>query len=62
MRTIIAPVGQYRHTGVWTGGEMIVWGGDAFVSTHLNPGTTDAPDAQAFHTSVRSGSEMVPET
>ncbi len=76
MRAIIAPVGQYRHTGVWTGGEMIVWGGDAFVSTHLNPGgrydprtdswtatgTTDAPDAQAFHTSVRSGSEMVRET
>ncbi len=51
-------------------------GGEAFVSRHLNPGgrydprtdswtatgTTDAPDAQAFHTSVRSGSEMVPET
>src|SRR5437667_12901121 len=43
MRAIIAPVGQYRHTGAWTGGEMVGWGGAAFVRTHVNRGGTADP-------------------
>ena len=26
--TINAPTGRYEHTAVWTGSEMIVWGGE----------------------------------
>ena len=27
MTTSGAPVARYKHTAVWTGSEMIVWGG-----------------------------------
>jgi N-acetylneuraminic acid mutarotase len=29
--TINAPAGRENHTAVWTGNEMIVWGGEAGV-------------------------------
>jgi N-acetylneuraminic acid mutarotase len=70
--TTNAPAGRYLHTAVWTGSEMIVWGGNNF-GTLLNTGgryspsidswtatnTTGAPDARAGHTAVWTGSEMI---
>jgi N-acetylneuraminic acid mutarotase len=67
------PTGRYRHTGLWTGTEMIVWGGrtrDAgFLDTGglYNPGIdawmptniTNAPSGRAYHTAVWTGSEMI---
>jgi len=36
--TVDAPDGRYRHTAVWTGNEMIVWGGILFSNTYSNTG------------------------
>ncbi|OGF68133.1 MAG: hypothetical protein A2Y62_19480 [Candidatus Fischerbacteria bacterium RBG_13_37_8] len=63
------------HTAVWTGTEMIVWGGKipgtatAYTDTggRYNPSTdtwtylplTNAPTARGFHTAVWTGSEMI---
>jgi N-acetylneuraminic acid mutarotase len=68
------PEARYYHTAIWTGSEMIVWGGVAS-SLHapLNTGAkyspaTDswvptsvigAPDPRSSHTSVWTGSEMI---
>src|SRR5205809_4586355 len=71
--TTSAPVARYFHTAVWTGTEMIVWGGGASGPTYLNTGgrynpTTDswtatsaanAPNARASHTAVWTGTEMI---
>jgi N-acetylneuraminic acid mutarotase len=72
LSTTNAPSGRYNHTVVWTGSEMIVWGG--FSSYGLldsggryNPGTdtstatsiTNAPSARFSHTAVWTGSEMI---
>src|ERR1051326_4192751 len=70
--TTNAPSGRYGHTVVWTGSEMIVWGGgDAnnYLNTggRYNPGTnswtatsaTNAPAIRWFHTAVWSGTEMI---
>ena len=57
---------------MWTGSEMIVWGGDAYRAV-LNTGgrynpstdswtatsTTNAPTARIGHTAVWTGSEMI---
>src|SRR5205823_2070186 len=70
--TINAPAGRYFHTAVWTGSEMIVWGGIG-ASNYLNTGgrynpstdswtatsTTGAPGARFVHTAVWTGSEMI---
>jgi N-acetylneuraminic acid mutarotase len=67
-----APGGRTYHTAVWTGSEMIVWGGVDF-SGYLNTGgrydpTTDswtatntasAPAGREIHTAVWTGSEMI---
>src|SRR6266496_529602 len=67
-----APGGRYLHTAVWTGSEMIVWGGYSNGS-NLNTGgrynpstdnwtatsTTNAPDARNEHTAVWTDSEMI---
>src|SRR5207245_1695738 len=64
--TTNAPRARAGHTAVWTGSEMIVWGGGASGPTYLNTGgrytpstdswtatsTTNAPDARAGHTAV----------
>lgn len=62
---------RYNHTAIWTGSEMIVWGGQSSVSTVLNTGgkynltnwshvtTTNAPTARIGHTAVWSGTEMI---
>ena len=66
-----APSARYYHTAVWTGSEMIVWGGfnGAFLNTgaKYNPSTdswsatstASAPSARYEHTAVWTGSEMI---
>ena len=67
-----APGGRTFHTAVWTGSEMIVWGG-VDVSGYFNTGgrydpstdswtatsTASAPDGREVHTAVWTGSEMI---
>jgi N-acetylneuraminic acid mutarotase len=67
-----APAGRFSHTAVWTGTEMIVWGG-GYDNTNLNTGgrynpatdswaatsTTNAPYARSGHTAVWTGNEMI---
>jgi len=71
--TTNAPAGRELHTAVWTGSEMIVWGGldDSF--NDLNTGgrynagtnswtptdTSNAPAGRESHTAVWTGTEMV---
>jgi hypothetical protein len=71
--TTNAPIGRTGHTAVWTGSEMIIWGGFTGSPGGLNTGgrynpdtdswtatsTTNAPDARFYHTAVWSGSEMI---
>ena len=68
--TINAPSGRWSHTAVWTGSEMIVWGG---VGDGMNTGgrynpstdswtatsTTNAPTRRLNHTTVWTGSKMI---
>ena len=70
--TTNVPGARYRHTAIWTGSEMIVWGGQDCCSA-LNTGgrydpTTDswtatstinAPSGRIWHTAVWTGSEMI---
>src|SRR6266481_4184933 len=71
--TTNAPNARAGHTAVWTGIEMIVWGGGATGPTYLNTGgrynpstdswtatnATNAPDARGGHTALWTGSEMI---
>jgi N-acetylneuraminic acid mutarotase len=69
--TTNAPSARYLHTAVWTGTEMIVWGGGGYPGTNtggrFNPdtdswtptSTTNAPDARFYHTTVWTGNEMI---
>ena len=72
MSTVGAPAGRERHTAVWTGTEMIVWGGDVLGArfqdgARYDPATdlwtamttTDAPDPRFDHTAVWTGDEMI---
>lgn len=68
-----APSGRFYHTAVWTGSEMVVWGGNDNFSNVLNTGgrynpvsntwsattTTGAPSARTYHTAVWTGGNMV---
>ncbi|MGH8101680.1 MAG: Kelch repeat-containing protein, partial [Chthoniobacterales bacterium] len=68
-----APDGRDGHTAVWTGSEMIIWGGFAGFAGYSNTGgrynpstdswtatsTTNAPTGRASHTAVWTGSEMI---
>src|SRR5438105_5010274 len=69
---INAPVARSAHTAVWTGSEMIVWGGyngSSFFNTggRYDPGTdswtatstTNAPADRERHTAVWTGTEMI---
>ena len=66
------PSARYLHKAVWSGSEMIVWGGwnGSFLLNsggRYNPGTdswtatstTNAPSARDGHTAVWTGSEMI---
>jgi len=72
--TIInTPAAREYHTAVWTGSEMIVWGGEDFNGGLVNTGgkynpstdswiatsTNNAPAARQAHTAVWTGSEMI---
>jgi hypothetical protein len=71
--TLSAPDARESHTAVWTGSEMIIWGGSQGFEQVLNTGgrynpsmdswtatsVTNAPDARADHTAVWTGSEMI---
>ena len=69
--TTNGPAARWYHTAVWTGSEMIVWGGrgSGYVNTggRYNPSTdswtttstTGAPSARESHTAVWTGSEMI---
>src|SRR5207248_601814 len=68
-----APDPRWRHTAVWTGSRMIVWGGDDANGTYFNDGrsydpVTDTwalinyPNALALrsnHSAVWTGTEMI---
>ena len=68
-----APAARYRHSSVWTGTEMIVWGGDtgndAFFGDggRYNPAAdawtpvsnTGAPSARIGHVAVWTGSKKI---
>ena len=68
-----APDERALHTAVWTGTEMIVWGGYGGASGNLNSGgkynpstdswvatsTVGAPEARRFPTAVWTGTEMI---
>jgi N-acetylneuraminic acid mutarotase len=66
------PDARYSHTAVWTGSEMIIWGGlsdtgDFNTGGRYNPGSNgwtatsniNAPIARAVHKAVWTGSEMI---
>ena len=67
------PTARWVHTAVWTGTEMIVWGGIdqhfGFLNTggRYNPSSdtwtassiTDAPTARSAHAAVWTGSQMI---
>ena len=67
------PDGRYRHSGVWTGSELIVWGGRNRNLGFLNSGAkyapvtdawtpmtmANAPLGRAYHATVWTGSEMI---
>ena len=71
--TIDAPDGRMTQTAVWSGSEMIVWGGNAASSNYFNTGgrydpiadtwlatsTVNAPDGRYHHTAVWTGNEMI---
>ena len=65
--TATAPSTREQHTAVWTGSEMIVWGGWGEGGGRYNPGTdswtatntTNAPSARYAHTAVWASSEMI---
>jgi N-acetylneuraminic acid mutarotase len=68
--TTNAPDARSYHTAVWTGSEMIVWGGNnpgTNTGGRYNPSTdswtatttTNAPSARESHTAVWTGSEMI---
>jgi N-acetylneuraminic acid mutarotase len=69
--TTNAPAARYKHSAIWTGSEMIVWGGlnGGYVTTggRYNPATDswiatstfNAPSAREAQTAVWTGSEMI---
>ena len=68
----VLPEARVSHTAVWTGSEMIVWGGydgnnELNTGLRYNPSTDswtatsiiNAPEARDQHTAVWTGSEMI---
>ena len=67
-----APEARSYHTAIWTGSEMIVWGGlnpflfntgarryDPATDSWTATSTTNEPEARYNHTAVWTGSEMI---
>src|SRR5205823_3815267 len=69
--TANAPTARDSHTAIWTGNEMIVWGGfngdpvntggkyNPVTDSWLATSTSNAPFARDGHTAVWTGSEMI---
>jgi hypothetical protein len=71
--TVNAPEARETYTAVWTGSEMIIWGGGNFNPGGLNTGgrynpaldtwtatsTTNAPEGRGSQSTVWTGSEMI---
>ena len=70
--TTNAPAARTNHTAVWTGSEMIIWGGESgsYLNTggRYNPSTdswtptstgTNVPAGRSYHTAVWTGTEMI---
>jgi N-acetylneuraminic acid mutarotase len=69
--TLGAPTSRYRHTAVWTGTLMVVWGGyndsalntggryDPSTNTWTPTSNVGAPSARQLHTAVWTGTSMV---
>jgi N-acetylneuraminic acid mutarotase len=70
--TVGAPSGRHLHTAVWTGSEMIVWGGGSgnipfndgarynpVTDSWTKTTTTGAPAARSTHSAVWTGKEMI---
>ncbi len=73
--TVDAPAARFEHTAVWTGDEMIIWGGigGPSINTRLNTGGrynpianawratnfASAPTGRSDHTAIWTGSEMI---
>lgn len=71
--TVGSPDARTDHTAVWTGSEMLVWGGDDGNSVTKNTGgkynpstdrwgqmsTNQAPSAREQHTAIWTGTEMI---
>ena len=66
------PSARTHHSAVWTGSEMIIWGGrggdlfwstggryDPLIDSWTATGFTNAPSARYHHTAVWTGSEMI---
>ncbi|MEO8513766.1 MAG: T9SS type A sorting domain-containing protein [Ignavibacteria bacterium] len=68
------PTARWYHTAVWTGTEMIVWGGlnsspntvyntggiyDPVLNTWTATSTSSAPAPRSYHTAVWTGSKMI---
>ncbi len=72
-QTKAVPDPRYEHTAIWTGTEMIVWGGSNIVGNEFNTGgrynpatdtwtptsVTGAPSPRDYHTAVWTGNEMI---
>jgi hypothetical protein len=64
---INGPSARVNHKAVWTGTEMIVWGGNDNTGGRYNPATdswiatstTNAPVGRENHTAVWTGTEMI---
>jgi N-acetylneuraminic acid mutarotase len=71
---INAPEGRPNHTAIWTGSEMIIWGGvdfrnynslssggryDPSTNAWMQTSTVNAPQGRLFHTAVWTGNEMI---
>lgn len=66
-----APTARQKHTAVWTGADVIVWGGSdgtdlatggryaPATESWRNVSTTNAPPATSGHTAVWTGTEMI---
>ena len=67
-----APSARYFHTAVWTGGSMIIWGGDDLTGQLSTGGrydpatdiwmpvsTLNAPSARRWHSAIWTGHQMI---
>jgi N-acetylneuraminic acid mutarotase len=73
MTTNSAPEPRQAHTALWTGSQMIVWGGETTNNTFFSDGgyynptanswqsmtLSGAPEQRALHSAVWTGNEML---